>query len=141
MITFLAASTALMQHRVLSSPPPIYHLDDVDCNGYEITLSECSHPGIGVNNCNIRQDEAGVMCTSELILPFFIIFIMMAPLDSIECNETEVRLVDGLTTDEGRVEICLNGVWGSVCDDAWGVRDVSVVCRQLGYSGGELCTL
>ena len=52
-----------------------------------------------------------------------------------ECNETEVRLVDGQTPDDGRVEICLNGLWGSVCDDRWDIRDAEVVCRQLQYNG------
>ena len=50
-----------------------------------------------------------------------------------ECNETDIRLVDGPAANIGRVEICLNGVWGSVCDDGWDVRDAQVVCRQLGY--------
>ena len=48
-----------------------------------------------------------------------------------------MRLVDGLTPDDGRVEICLNGVWGSVCDDFWDVREAIVVCRQLGYTGSK----
>ena len=52
-----------------------------------------------------------------------------------ECNESDVRLVEDQTPDDGRVEICLNGLWGSVCDHRWDIRDAEVVCRQLQYTG------
>ena len=41
--------------------------------------------------------------------------------------------MDGSHQFEGRVEICINGEWGSVCDNQWDKSDAKVVCRQLGY--------
>ena len=48
------------------------------------------------------------------------------------CTEGEVRLAGGANNTEGRVEICLNDEWGTVCDQMWDNTDASVVCRQLG---------
>ena len=51
-----------------------------------------------------------------------------------QCVEGSVRLVNGSSHYEGRVEICLSGHWGVVCDDEWNNNNARVVCRQLGYS-------
>ena len=46
-----------------------------------------------------------------------------------------MRLLSGTSSLEGRVEVCVNGLWGTVCSDAWTDVDANVACRQLGYSG------
>ena len=48
-----------------------------------------------------------------------------------DCSNGETRLVGGNHPLEGRVEVCYDGVWGTVCSDHWGVQDARVVCRQL----------
>ena len=50
------------------------------------------------------------------------------------CVNGDIRLIDGSTQYEGRVEVCLNNAWGTVCDDFWDNTDASVVCRQAGFS-------
>ncbi len=52
----------------------------------------------------------------------------------IGCTEGDVRLLEGATRLEGRVEICKNNLWSTVCDNGWISVDARVVCRQLGYS-------
>ena len=50
------------------------------------------------------------------------------------CNDGDVRLVAGSTLNKGRLEVCMNSAWGSVCDsvEVFTRDEAKVACRQLG---------
>ena len=61
------------------------------------------------------------------------------------CYDGDVRLVDGRQPYEGRVEICFNETWSTICDRisrspwsrSWNISEADVVCKQLGYSAAS----
>ena len=87
-------------------------LDNVNCNGDETHLINCSSNGVGNHNC-IHFEDVGVRCSEAV------------------CTTGEARLVDGDSQYAGRLEICVNGIWGTVCDDLFNNVDATVACKTL----------
>ena len=68
----------------------------------------------------IQRSKQVLGCKSLMFCP--IIFIIIVG----------IRLVGGVNSNEGRVEVYHDHKWGTVCNGNWGVEEATVVCRQLG---------
>jgi deleted-in-malignant-brain-tumors protein 1 len=47
-------------------------------------------------------------------------------------GEVQYRLTGGKDQNSGRVEININGIWGTMCDDEFDATSAKVLCKQLG---------
>ncbi|XP_022096153.1 scavenger receptor cysteine-rich domain superfamily protein-like isoform X2 [Acanthaster planci] len=90
----------------------------LSCMGTESELSACSHRRISSEICG-KFKTAGVRCVN--------VSVFKGPLPY------EIRLTGTDQPNKGRVEVHLGDSWGTICDQSWGLKDATVVCRQLGY--------
>lgn len=66
---------------------------------------------------------------------YLIIYLFMTAPFTVEenCTTGDIRLI-GPTLLEGRVEICINNAWGTICNNLFSSHDPQVICRDLGYN-------
>ncbi len=122
----------------------------VDCDGEEDRLVDCPFGGWGRTDCD-HLDDAGVVCDDDRdsdgvgdrtdncpAVSNVGQFDGDADGRGDACDpdtpvEGTIRLENGATAWEGRVEVYHAGAWGTVCDNGWDVTDGGVLCRELGW--------
>ncbi|XP_015191626.1 PREDICTED: uncharacterized protein LOC107074585 isoform X1 [Polistes dominula] len=137
-------------------PPTRFMVDQLKCRGNETSLRHCDFEGWGVHNCQ-PEEAVGVVCKTavdtcqeghwkcenspECIPIAFICDVVQDCSDKSDesderCNAPfDIRLVNGSSPLEGRVEVYHHGIWGTVCDDDFSAATARVICRSLGYNG------
>ena len=93
----------------------------MSCTGDESSLEQCSRSTLSLTSSSyFSYPVVSVICQGNTT-------------SQSECSSGDLRLVGGERESEGRVEICVGGFWGTVCDSGWDQREALVVCRQSGY--------
>ena len=92
---------------------------NIDCTGNETELLQCDSTLLA---CPAQQTGAGMICHAPST-------------EEGNCSDGDIRLVNGTTVSllEGRVEVCINNAWGTVCDRRFSEDDANIICRQTGH--------
>ena len=118
-----AESTAIPVKGLSGGRAPVV-LEDVRCFGNESNIANCSTSPVGqISNpvCLQPNRTAGVKCSTT----------------DDYCIGGTLRLVDGPTFYEGRVEVCRNSQWLSVCDVGVNSTLATSVCERRFHLGGK----
>ena len=114
---------------------------DINCPNSAITLSGCVFSYFTKTSSCDSKSIAAIKCHSKFSLSMMIITMLCTYAD---CTDGDIHIIpyNNYNKQIGRIEVCVNGTWGTVCSDFFGDNDANVACRQLGYSNlGKTCIL
>lgn len=95
-------------------------LSGVNCFGKEKQLVECSFIRRPLAQCTSELNDAGIVCQD-------------VSTQYEDCVDGSVRLVNGTNPLEGRVELCVNNAWGTICDSEFSEDLADIICNQTGF--------
>ena len=113
-------------------------LSHLYCAGTEASLLDCNRYNTYNTLGCTHRDDAGVVCEGifyvTIIIMYAIAILSNNSKNTVPCNDRDVRLVVSQYPGIGRIEVCANSSWGTICTNTWDDLDATVACRESGYS-------
>ena len=63
----------------------------------------------------------------------FLFHISALTVTNTNCTDYDIKLVNNSISNEGKLMMCINGVWGVFCYNSITTNDAKVICKHLGY--------
>lgn len=111
----------------------------VHCGGDESSIFECAQQQMNGGGVCARQNYLAVQCHNGKVYFVVTMIAFFSPslyedTDSTisVCDHGDMQLVGGSSIQEGRVEVCYNGLWAAVCSSGWNFINARVICSRLG---------
>ena len=117
---------------------------NVSCLGNEDSLLHCEKTLVPLLQTTFCSTRAGVLCQG-MYYSFYesnkMVIILSVSSTLSNCENGGVRLAGGSHDLQGRVEVCINNAWGTVCDQNWDLTEGNIVCQQLGFQPFGTCVI
>ena len=142
MHTFIGVSVDSSETFGVSNTRSLFYY--LTCYSTYTNLSQCivntkSSYGCYLTSPSTCYTEYGLTCTGKPTKEHnkdqenILIILCLEPEE--ECENGDIRLAGGLIEQEGRPEVCFDGVWGTICSYSWSSTDGYIFCKTLGYNG------
>ena len=110
----------------------------ISCSGNEPNVSQCNVQfNTQLASCSQRIVAAlQCVCKCAYLTQKYstCIYLLAYIVHLAKCRTGDIRIAGSSFARLGRIEVCINSTWGTICDDYWDNNDASVICKQLGYS-------
>ena len=128
----------------IGSPVVYYHsslshnIIDLNCTGNEDIVLDCPYNNLTEYSCSSSND-ANIFCEGKIfnrtlhVKMIDLTFVAINVTNQSNCTDGDIQLVGGSNKYEGRIEVCINQAWGTVCGFSVLLTGTAeVVCRQIG---------
>ena len=100
-------------------------------------VESCNHGndvGVECEGINLKRNDNIFHLSTHIIYIYIYTYMYIIFLLAVDCVHGALRLAGSSVSHQGRVEVCQNNTWKTICSNFWGINETMVICRQLGYS-------